>query len=56
LAQDRKQRQEKAELAKLQERLSQLTPRERAVAASVLGISEVTVKTHLLPGDAKDAS
>ncbi len=58
LAQDRKQRQRKADLAKLQERLSQLTPRERAVlplvvggllnkeAASVLGISEVTVKTH----------
>ena len=58
LAQDRKQRQRKAELAKLQERLSQLTPREREVfplvvggllnkqAASILGISEVTLKTH----------
>jgi RNA polymerase sigma factor (sigma-70 family) len=58
LAQDRKQRQRKAELAKLQECLSQLTPREREVlplvvggllnkqVASILGISEVTVKTH----------
>jgi FixJ family two-component response regulator len=58
LAQDRKQRQRKAELAELQERLSQLTPREREVfplvvggllnkeAASILGISEVTLKTH----------
>jgi len=58
LTQDRKQQQRKAELAKLQECLSQLTPREREVlplvvggllnrqAGSVLGISEVTLKTH----------
>ncbi len=58
LAHDRKQRQRRAELTKLQERFSQLTPREREVfplvvggllnkqAASILGISEVTLKTH----------
>jgi len=58
LTQGRKQRQRKAELAKLQECLFQLTPREREVlplvvggllnkqAISVLGISEVTLKTH----------
>jgi FixJ family two-component response regulator len=58
LAQDRKLRQRKAELAKLQERYSLLTPREREVlplviggllnkqAASVLGISEVTLQIH----------
>jgi FixJ family two-component response regulator len=58
LVQDRKQRQRKAEFAKLQERLSLLTPREREVlplvvggllnkqAASVLGISEVTLQIH----------
>jgi FixJ family two-component response regulator len=57
-AQDRKLRQRKAELAKLQERFSLLTPREREVvplivggllnkqAASVLGISEVTLQIH----------
>jgi len=57
-AQDRKLRQRRAELAKLQERLSLLTPREREVlplvvggllnkqAASVLGISEVTLQIH----------
>ena len=56
--QDRKQRRKKAELAELQERFSQLTPREREVlplvvggllnkqAASVLGISEVTLQIH----------
>jgi DNA-binding CsgD family transcriptional regulator len=58
LAQDRKLRQRKAELAKLQERFALLTPREREVlplivggllnkqAASVLGISEVTLQIH----------
>jgi len=58
LAQDRKQRQRKTELAKLQARFSLLTPREREVlplvvggllnkqAASVLGISEVTLQIH----------
>jgi FixJ family two-component response regulator len=58
LANDRKLRQKKAELAKLQERFSLLTPREREVlplvtggllnkqAAAVLGISEVTLQIH----------
>jgi FixJ family two-component response regulator len=58
IAQDRKQRRKKAELADLQERFSLLTPREREVlplvvggllnkqAASVLGISEVTLQIH----------
>jgi FixJ family two-component response regulator len=58
LAQNRKLRQKKAELAKLQERFSLLTPREREVlplivggllnkqAASLLGISEVTLQIH----------
>jgi FixJ family two-component response regulator len=58
LAQDRKLRQRKAELAKLQERHSLLTPREREVlplivggllnkqAAALLGISEVTLQIH----------
>jgi FixJ family two-component response regulator len=58
LAQDRKLRQRKAELDKLQTRLALLTPREREVlplivggllnkqAASVLGISEVTLQIH----------
>jgi FixJ family two-component response regulator len=58
LAQDRKLRQKRAELAKLQERFSLLTPREREVlplvvggllnkqAASMLGISEVTLQIH----------
>jgi FixJ family two-component response regulator len=58
LAQDRKSRQKKAELAKLQERYSLLTPREREVlplvvggllnkqAASILEISEVTLQIH----------
>jgi FixJ family two-component response regulator len=58
LAQDRKGRQRKAELAKLQERFSLLTPREREVlplvvggllnkqAASILEISEVTLQIH----------
>jgi FixJ family two-component response regulator len=57
-AQDRKSRERKAELAKLQERFSLLTPREREVlplvvggllnkqAASLLGISEVTLQIH----------
>jgi FixJ family two-component response regulator len=57
-AEDRRQRQQKAVLAKLQERFSSLTPRERDVfplivggllnkqAASVLGISEVTLQIH----------
>jgi FixJ family two-component response regulator len=56
--QDRKLRRKKAELADLQERFSLLTPREREVlplvvggllnkqAASVLGISEVTLQIH----------
>jgi len=56
--QDRKQRLRKIELAKLQERFSTLTPREREVvplivggllnkqSASVLGISEVTLQIH----------
>lgn len=58
LAQDRKARRRKAELAELQERFSLLTPREREVlplvvggllnkqAAVVLGISEVTLQIH----------
>lgn len=58
LAQDRKQRRRKAELADLQARFSLLTPRERQVlplvvvgllnkqAAFVLGISEVTLRIH----------
>ena len=58
LVQDRKQRQRRAELAKLRECFSLLTPREREVlplvvsgllnkqAASVLGISEVTLQIH----------
>ena len=37
LARDRKQRQRNAELAELQERLSQLTPREREVLPLVVG-------------------
>lgn len=56
--QDRRQRQQKTELAKLQERFSLLTPRECDVlplivggllnkqAAFVLGISEVTLQIH----------
>ena len=56
--QDRKLRRKKAESAELQERFSLLTPREREVlplvvggllnkqAASVLGISEVTLQIH----------
>lgn len=56
--QDRKLRQRRAESAKLQQRLLLLTPREREVlplivggllnkqAASVLGISEVTLQIH----------
>jgi FixJ family two-component response regulator len=55
---DRVSRLERAELAKLQQRLSCLTPREREVlplvasgllnkqAAAVLGISEVTLQIH----------
>jgi FixJ family two-component response regulator len=58
LAHDRKLRQRRAELATLRERLVRLTPREREVlplivggllnkqAASVLGISEVTLQIH----------
>jgi FixJ family two-component response regulator len=58
LAENRKLRQRKAELAKLQERFSLLTPREQEVvplivggllnkqAASLLGISEVTLQIH----------
>jgi FixJ family two-component response regulator len=57
-AQDRRLRQRKAELDRLQQRFSRLTPREREVlslviggllnkqAASVLGISEVTLQIH----------
>ena len=57
-AQDRKQRRKQAELADLQTRFSLLTPREREVlplvvggllnkqAASLLGISEVTLQIH----------
>jgi len=58
LDRDRELRQGKAEMAKLQERFSLLTPREREVlplivggllnkqAASVLGISAVTLQMH----------
>ena len=58
LAQDRKQRRKQSELAELQTRFSLLTPREREVlplvvggllnkqAASLLGISEVTLQIH----------
>ena len=58
LVQDQKLRQRRVELARLQERLTRLTPREREVlplvvggllnkqAASVLGISEVTLQIH----------
>ena len=57
-AQDRRLRQKKAELVKLQQRLRLLTPRERDVfplivggllnkqAAAMLGISEVTLQIH----------
>jgi FixJ family two-component response regulator len=57
-AQDRRRRKQKAKLAKLRERFALLTPRERDVlplilggllnkqAASVLGISEVTLQIH----------
>jgi FixJ family two-component response regulator len=57
-AQDRRQRKQRAELTTLQERFSLLTPREGEVfplivggllnkqAASVLGISEVTLQIH----------
>ena len=57
-AQDRRLRRKRSELAELQERYSLLTPREREVlplvvggllnkqAASVLGISEVTLQIH----------
>jgi FixJ family two-component response regulator len=56
--QDRRLRQKKAELARLQQRLALLTPREREVfplivggllnkqAAFLLGISEVTLQIH----------
>jgi FixJ family two-component response regulator len=58
LAQDRRLRQRKAELATLHGRLRLLTPREREVlplviggllnkqAAGILGISEVTLQIH----------
>jgi len=58
IAQDRKSRLEKAELATLQQRLSSLTPREREVlplvvsgllnkqAAAELGVSEITLQIH----------
>jgi FixJ family two-component response regulator len=58
LAQDRRLRVKRAELARLQRRFSLLTPREREVvplivggllnkqAASILGISEVTLQIH----------
>jgi len=58
ISRDHKRRNRKAELAKLEERLSLLTPREREVlplvvggllnkqAAAVLGISEVTLQIH----------
>jgi FixJ family two-component response regulator len=58
IAQDRDARQKRAELAKLQQRLSSLTSREREVlplvvsgllnkqAAVVLGISEITIQIH----------
>jgi len=57
-AKDRMQRQQRAELSELQQRLSLLSPREREVlpliatgllnkqAASVLGITEVTLQIH----------
>ncbi len=57
-AQDRRRRKRAAELSKLRERLELLTPREKGVlplvvggllnkqAASVLGISEVTLQIH----------
>jgi FixJ family two-component response regulator len=57
-AQDRRRRKQNAKLAKLRERFALLTPRERDVlplilggllnkqAASVLGISEVTLQIH----------
>jgi len=58
LAKDRRLREKRAELAQLNRRLSLLTPRERDVfpltvggllnkqAASILGISEVTLQIH----------
>jgi FixJ family two-component response regulator len=58
IALDRKQRQKKAAMESLRDRYSLLTPRERQVfplviggllnkqAASVLGISEITLQTH----------
>jgi FixJ family two-component response regulator len=58
IAQDRADRQERAELDRLQQRASRLTPRERQVlplvvsgmlnkqAAAELGISEVTLQIH----------
>jgi FixJ family two-component response regulator len=58
IAQHRKSRLERAELAKLQQRLSSLTPREREVlslvvsgllnkqAAAELGVSEITLQIH----------
>jgi FixJ family two-component response regulator len=58
IARDRESRRERAELAKLQQRLSSLTPREREVlplvvggllnkqAAAELGISEITLQIH----------
>ncbi|WP_207483476.1 response regulator transcription factor [Arenibaculum pallidiluteum] len=58
LAQDRRLRQEKAELEELRQRLCRLTPREREVlplmvsgllnkqAAAELGISEITFQVH----------
>src|SRR6202035_3570131 len=58
LEKDRVDRQERAELAKIQQRFSMLTPREREVMqfvvsgllnkqiAAEVGISEITVKIH----------
>ncbi len=58
IAQDRDARRTRAEITELQQRLSNLTPREREVlplivsgllnkqAAAVLGISEVTIQIH----------
>lgn len=58
IARDHDQRQKKAELAELEQRLASLTPREREVfplivsgllnkqAAAELGISEVTIQIH----------
>jgi FixJ family two-component response regulator len=58
IAQDRDARRKRAELAELRQRLTSLTPRERAVlplivsgllnkqAAAELGISEVTIQIH----------